>query len=170
MLLPPATGRNTHNEAWAYAGSAGHPRILQLLSRNDSSHLFLPFIKMESGEETPLLPSPKNLDHDQVYTRFTIARKRGILAIESLVGLIPRTYFYPNTELMISFCLRNFHPFYTPNCPRPRFDRTHRRVNTLSCRKLIIFPPRWLYRLAVSISILGLSLGAIVGSSLIIAF
>ena len=48
---------------------------------------------MESSEETPLLPSSKNLDHEQVYTRFSIARKRGILAIVSLVGLIPRTYF-----------------------------------------------------------------------------
>ncbi|KAF8812965.1 MFS general substrate transporter, partial [Phlegmacium glaucopus] len=45
---------------------------------------------MESSEETPLLP-PRNLDHDhnEVYKRFTPARKRGILAIVSFTGLIP---------------------------------------------------------------------------------
>ena len=47
---------------------------------------------MENSEETPLLPSAKNLEHEQVYKRFGLARKRGILAIVSLVGLIPRTY------------------------------------------------------------------------------
>ena len=47
---------------------------------------------MESSEETPLLPPAKNLDHEQVYERFAIARKRGILAIVSVIGLIPRTY------------------------------------------------------------------------------
>ena len=46
----------------------------------------------EGTEETPLLPSTKNLDHDKVYQRFAVARKRGILAIVSLIGLIPRTY------------------------------------------------------------------------------
>ena len=103
---------------------------------DDSYHLFLTFIKMESSEETPLLPSVKNLEHEQVYKRFGLARKRGILAIVSLVGLIPRTYLSnisqiesANTEMMHSFCRRNFHSFYTPNCERPRFDRTRRRVN-----------------------------------------
>ena len=46
---------------------------------------------METSEETPLL-SATNLDHEEVYKRFGPARKRGILAIVSLVGLIPRTY------------------------------------------------------------------------------
>ena len=106
---------------------------------------------MESSEETPLLPSANNLEHEQVYKRFSLARKKGILAIVSLVGLIPRMY-YPsnilsqvessNTELLISFCFWNFHSFYTPNCQRPRFDRTCRRVNTLACRRLMISTPR----------------------------
>ena len=47
---------------------------------------------MENSEETPLLPSAKNLDHEEVYKRFTLAKKRRILAIVSLIGLIPRTY------------------------------------------------------------------------------
>ena len=47
---------------------------------------------MENSEETPLLTPAKTLDHEQVYKRFGSARKRGILAIVSLVGLIPRTY------------------------------------------------------------------------------
>jgi hypothetical protein len=47
---------------------------------------------MESCEETPLLSSERNLDHEEVYKRFAPARKRGILAIVSLTGLIPRTY------------------------------------------------------------------------------
>ena len=47
---------------------------------------------MESSEETPLLPSAENLDHEQVYKRFAVARKRVILAIVSLIGLIPRKY------------------------------------------------------------------------------
>ena len=66
---------------------------------------------------------------------------------------------------MVSFCLRNFRSFYTPNCQRPRFDRTHRWVNTLARRKHMIFRPHWLYSLAVSVSILGSSLGAIVSAS-----
>jgi hypothetical protein len=55
---------------------------------------------------------------------------------------------------------QNFHSFYTPNFQRHRCDRTRRRVNTLACRKfeLIIFLP--LYRLALSISLLGSCLGA----------
>ena len=44
------------------------------------------------NEETPLLSSDRNLDHEEVYKRFAPARKRGILAIVSLTGLIPRTY------------------------------------------------------------------------------
>ena len=46
---------------------------------------------MESSEETPLLPY-HDLDHEQIYKRFALARKRGILAIVSIIGLIPRTY------------------------------------------------------------------------------
>lgn len=49
------------------------------------------FIKMESSEETPLLPSAKNIDQE-IYKRFSLPRKRGILAIVSLIGLIPRPY------------------------------------------------------------------------------
>ena len=66
---------------------------------------------------------------------------------------------------MISFGLRNFHPVYTPNCQRPRFDRTRRSVDTLARCKFIIFLPHRLYRLAVSVSITGSSLGAIVSAS-----
>lgn len=66
---------------------------------------------------------------------------------------------------MISFGLRNFHPIYTPNCQGPRFDRARRRVNTLSIHKLIVFFHRWLYRLAVSISIFASALGASIGAS-----
>lgn len=66
---------------------------------------------------------------------------------------------------MVSFRLRNFHSFYTPNCQRPQFDRSRRRVSTLASRKLMIFLLHWLYRLAVSISILGSSLGSITCAS-----
>ena len=59
---------------------------------DDLYHLFFPFIRMESNEETPLLSSATNLDHEEVYKRFAPARKRVILAIVSLIGLIPRTY------------------------------------------------------------------------------
>ena len=98
---------------------------------------------MESSEETPLLLSANNLDHEQVYQRFSLARKRGILAIVSLVALIPRMHYLSSisqvessdTELIVSFCVRDFRSFYTPNRQRPRFDRTRRRVNTLACRK-----------------------------------
>ena len=65
-------------------GSTGHPRT-------SFFSFLLPFITMENSEETPLLSPTKNLDHEQVYSRFGPARKRGILAIVSLVGLIPRT-------------------------------------------------------------------------------
>ena len=47
---------------------------------------------MESNEETPLLPPADDIDHEAVYKRFAVARKRGILAIVSIIGLIPRTY------------------------------------------------------------------------------
>ena len=48
---------------------------------------------MESNEETPLLASETlNLNHKEVYKRFTPASKRRILAIVSLTGLIPRMY------------------------------------------------------------------------------
>ena len=46
---------------------------------------------MES-EETPLLSSDRNLNHEEVYKRFAPAKKRGILAIVSLTGLIPRAF------------------------------------------------------------------------------
>ena len=75
------------------AGS-DHPQLEPPSSadaQDDSCRLFLYFIKMESSEETPLLLTAKNLDHEQVYKRFALSRKRGILAIVSLVGLIPRT-------------------------------------------------------------------------------
>ena len=105
---------------------------------------------MESSEETPLLLSANNLDHEQVYQRFSLARKRGILAIVSLVALIPRMYYLSSisqvessdTELIVSFCVRDFRSFYTPNRQRPRFDRTCRRVNTLACRRLMILTPQ----------------------------
>lgn len=70
----------------------------KILSADDRDYyrnltwLILPFIEMESTEETPLLASAKNLDHEQVYNRFSPARKRGILTIVSLIGLIPRTH------------------------------------------------------------------------------
>ena len=70
-------------------------QVLSADNWDDSYQLHLPFIEMESTdgtEETPLLPSTKNLDDDKVYKRFAVARKRGILAIVSLIGLIPRTY------------------------------------------------------------------------------
>ena len=66
---------------------------------------------------------------------------------------------------MVSLCLRNFHSFYTPNRQRPRFDRTSRWVNTFFCRKIMIFLPDWFHRFAVSVSIFGSSLGAIVCAS-----
>ena len=46
---------------------------------------------MES-EETPLLSSDRNLNHEEVYKRFAPARKKRILAIVSATGLIPCTY------------------------------------------------------------------------------
>ena len=48
---------------------------------------------MESSEETPLPSFDMDfLNHEEVYKRFAPARKKGILAIVSLAGLIPRTY------------------------------------------------------------------------------
>jgi hypothetical protein len=98
----------------------------------------------ESSEETPLLLSVENIDHEEIYKRFALTRKRGILAIVSTIGLIPRMYLTylkvesADTELMVSFRLRNFHSFHTSNCHRPRFDRTHHSVDDLACHKLMI--------------------------------
>ena len=46
---------------------------------------------LTSSEETPLLSSDRDVDREEVYKRFAPARKRGILAIVSLTGLVPRT-------------------------------------------------------------------------------
>ena len=40
---------------------------------------------------------------------------------------------------MASFCLRNFHSLYTPNCKRPRFNRTRRSVNILASWYFFLF-------------------------------
>ena len=69
---------------------------------------------------------------------------------------------------MISFCFRDICSFYTPNCQRPRFDRAHRRVNTLGYpQNHVFFIPQsfCLHRLAVSVSIFASSLGALLGAS-----
>lgn len=47
-----------------------------------------------AGEETPLLLPESRVDkHAELYKRFTPARKRIILALVSLAGLVPREYF-----------------------------------------------------------------------------
>ena len=53
---------------------------------------------MESSEETPLLSSDRDVlvDREEVYKRFAPARKRGILAIVALTGLVPRTCIITN--------------------------------------------------------------------------
>ena len=121
-----------------------------------------------------------HLDHEQVYERFALARKRGILAIVSLVGLIPRTHislpylkFSPQTlhKLMLtSFCLRNFRTFYTPNCQSPRFDGSRRNFSGLS--QLMIFLPHCLAQACSRLLILGSSYSTFCNVSLfiIIAF
>ena len=111
---------------------------LLLLNLSESQNsLGYCFIGMDSerSEETPLLSSDRNLNNEEIYNRFTPARKRGILAIVSLTGLIPRTCIsnissssYVVSLHNISFCLRNFHSCYTPNCRRPWLDGTHRKV------------------------------------------
>ena len=67
---------------------------------------------------------------------------------------------------MVSFCLWNFHSFYSPNCQRPRFDGTCREVNALAYRKIMSFPqPFSLDSFAVSISVFAACLGALISSS-----
>ena len=41
-------------------------------------------------EETPLLLQPSTFTHEEVYQRFTTAKKRGIVMIVSITGLLPR--------------------------------------------------------------------------------
>ena len=114
------------------------------VTQNSSGYCF---IGMERSEETPLLSSDhRNLNNEEIYNRFAPERKRGILAIVSLTGLIPRTCIsnkssssYVVSLHNISFCLRNFHSCYTPNCRRPWLDGTHRKVSILGCRKVMIY-------------------------------
>jgi len=44
----------------------------------------------QDGEQTPLLDASKQ--HEVVYQRFSRPRKRMILSIASLTGLLPRTF------------------------------------------------------------------------------
>lgn len=62
-----------------------------------------------SSEETPLLRSTAEIDHDAVYGRFTPARKRVIVAVVALTGTFPSELSYVDiftTVLSLEQCLR----------------------------------------------------------------
>ncbi|KAF8802957.1 hypothetical protein BYT27DRAFT_7305603 [Phlegmacium glaucopus] len=95
------------------------------------------------SEETPLLSS-KTLTHGEVYQRFTPARKRWIVVIISVTGLLP--YFVTGTLV--------------PSIPQVAKDLN----STDSVVGFVLFSSSD-YSLAVSLSVLATCLGSLLGAS-----
>ncbi|KAF8802956.1 MFS general substrate transporter [Phlegmacium glaucopus] len=95
------------------------------------------------SEETPLLSS-RTLTHEEVYQRFTPARKRGIVVIVSVAGLLP--FFVSGT--------------FVPSIPQVAKDLN----STGSVVGFVLFTLSD-YSLAVSLSVLATCLGSLLGAS-----
>jgi len=85
------------------------------------------------SEETPLVSSLTK--HEEVYKRFKPAKKRAIVALVSVTGLLARTPFHLGCGFCVSlrwssFSLRlwDFRAFHTANSKRPEHYRYDREV------------------------------------------
>ena len=72
-----------------------------------------------ANEETPLLPDVSVDQHAELYQRFSPARKRVILALVSLAGVVPRkclqSVLQPEQLTALSFV-------YKSPCPVPSYQ------------------------------------------------
>lgn len=90
-------------------------------------------------EETPLL-AQVNLPHEVIYNRFTPARKRVIMAMVSVCGLLPRALRHSLVFKVIRSLLVTVFQcsFLGRSCPAyPRLLRTCTRMSLLQGQRLV---------------------------------
>jgi len=120
------------------------------------------------SEETPLISS--STKHDEVYKRFEPAKKRIIVALVSVTGLLARTSSIQlSCILLYSYCisfslrLRDFRAVDTANSQRPEYYRFDREVTDNNSFQ--VCSHQSIHSLAISLSILASSFGALLGAS-----
>ena len=169
-----------HNFVIDYSGGRGNsqlhplfsisftPRLRFLVSRL-SNTLTMPF-----SEETPLLHDNgtheygRIKNHDLIYERFSPRQKRALVAIVSWCGLMPCTCFHVHNPPLNNRSLPVFvSATIYPSIPQmvSDFNSTPQIIGSEISSICVEYDFDCHYRLTVSISILAMSIGALIAAS-----